>query len=76
MGWFKQVSGSDATAGVSGRDDTDINDSIYGTSEAILSAIVTCAPPLPGAPGPVRTVETKRRQSALLERYVASVHIR
>jgi hypothetical protein len=83
MGWFKQMSGSDATAsgsdataGVTGWDDTGINDSIYRTSKAIPSAIETRPPPLPGVPGPLRTDEIKRRQLALLERYVAKVRRR
>jgi hypothetical protein len=76
MGWFKQMSGSDATAGVSGRNETGINDSIYGTREAILSTIETRTPPLPGVLGPLRSDETKRRQLALLERYVAKVRRR
>jgi hypothetical protein len=73
MGWFKQMSGSDATAGVGGPADTGINDSSYGTSEAILSALETSTP---DAPGSLRADETKRRQLALLERYVAKVRRR
>jgi len=76
MGWFKQMSGSDATAEMSGRADTGINDSIYRTSKAALSAIETRTPPLPGVTGPLLTDETKRRQLALLERYVANFHKR
>jgi hypothetical protein len=76
MGWFKQMSGSDAAAGVSGRDDAGINVSIYGASEAIPRATETRTPPLNGHPGPLHTDETKRRQLALLERYVAKVRRR
>jgi len=76
MSWFKQMSGSDPTAGVSGQDDTGINDPIYGTSDPILSATETRTPPLPDVPGPARTDEIKRRQLALLESYVANVRIR
>ncbi len=77
MGWFKQMSGSEANAGLSGRADTGINDdSGYGTGVTILSALETRTRPLPGVPGPLRMDETKRRQLALLERYVAKVRRR
>jgi hypothetical protein len=76
MSWFKQMSGSNPIAGVSGQDDAGINDAIYGTSAAILSAAEARSPPSLGAAEPARTDETKRSQLVLLGSYVAKVRIR
>ena len=77
MNWFEQMSGSAPNAGVSRQDATGINHAIYyGTSDAMLSGTETRTPPLPGVAGPAHTDETKRRQLALLERYVAKVRLR
>ena len=77
MNWFKQMSGSAPTAAVRRYDATGINDAInYGTSDAMLSGAETRTPSPSGVAGPARTDETKRRQLALLERYVAKVRLR
>lgn len=49
---------------------------IYGTSDAMLSGTETRTPPGLGVAGPARTDETKRRQFALLESYVARIRLR
>ena len=77
MNWFEQMSGAAPNAGVSRQDAMRINDAIYhGTSDAMLSGTEMRTPPLPGVVGPARTDETKRRQLALVERYVAKVRLR
>ena len=77
MSWFKQMSGSVPTAAVSRHDAAGINDAIHdGASDAMLSGTETRTPSPPGVAGPARTDETKRRQLALLERYVAKVRLR
>ena len=76
MSWFKQTWGSDPIAAANGQDDTGISDAIDSTSAAILSAAGTPSPPGLGAAGSTRTDETKRRQLALLESYVARIRLR
>ena len=71
MRLFKQTRSSDPIAGVSLQDGAGINDAIYGTSAANLSNAETRSLPGLGVAGPARTDETKRRQLALLESYVA-----
>jgi hypothetical protein len=68
--------GSDPIAGENGRDDTDISDAIDSTSAAILSAAGMRSPPGLGVAGPTLMDETKRRQLALLESYVARLRLR
>jgi hypothetical protein len=76
MSWFKQMRGSGPIAGMRGQDDAGINVAIYGNSAAILSAAGMRSPPRLGAAGPAQTDETKRRQLALLESYVARIRLR
>jgi len=77
LNWFKQMSGSARTAGVSRYDAAGINDAIYcGTSDAMQSGTEKRTPSPTGIAGLARTDETKRRQLALLERYVAKVRLR
>ena len=76
MSWFKQTWGADRIAGANSQDDTGISDAIDSTSAAILSAAGMRSSPGLGVAGPARTDETKRRQLALLESYVARIRLR
>ena len=78
MSWFKQTWGSDPIAGANSQDDTDISDAIDSTSTStvILSAAGMRSPPGLGVAGPTLMDESKRRQLALLESYVARIRLR
>jgi len=76
MSWFKQTWGSDPIAGANSQDDTGISDVIDSTSAVILSAAGMRSPPGLGVAGPARLDETKRRELALLESYVARIRLR
>jgi hypothetical protein len=75
MSWFKQTWGSDPIAGAYGQDAAGINDATDSTSAAILSAPGMRWPPGLGVAGSASTDETKRRQLALLESYVARIRL-
>ena len=76
MGWFKQTWGADRIAGANSQEDTGISDAVDSTSAAILSAAGMRSPPGLGVAGPARLDETKRRELALLESYVARIRLR